>query len=257
MFEDIWFYLAIVLGVTTVALIVLFLIERERRLLILKGAGGSVEKAISPEEALLRRAGKSVSEEALREVRNKLRVLDVEREILSYAIRRLYEAHAEGKITSEERDSLAIKYREDLERIKQEMARGESIIALSDLEKMQEEFIKMFSEKLDALNRRIEELRAIAGLKPPEQVVSPKVEDKAEAAEQQAPPAQQEPAEQAEKQVSQRRRREAAKPRAAEQASEREADVDEKPGGAEESIERIMAEIEKVLSRLNQMEVEE
>ena len=39
--------------------------------------------------------------------KDELRMLDLERDILGDAIRRLYEAHAEGKITEQERDKLA------------------------------------------------------------------------------------------------------------------------------------------------------
>lgn len=256
MLEGIWFYLAIILGVTTVALIVLFLIERERRRLILREVKGRAEAAAGSEGVLIPKAGKSVSDEVVKEVKNRLRVLDIEREILSYAIRRLYEAHAEGKITLEERESLALKYREDLERIKQEIARGESIIALNDLERMQEEFIKMFSEKIEVINRRIEELKAIAGLRMLEKAAGQRAETKAtEAAERpEEPPAQQgEP----EKQPAQRRQREAAKPKASEQLPEHGGEAGERAAEADKSIKQIMAEIEKVLSRLSQMEVEE
>ena len=50
---------------------------------------------------------KSVSREEAGRARDELRILDLEREILSDAIRRLYEAHAEGKISEEERERLA------------------------------------------------------------------------------------------------------------------------------------------------------
>jgi len=242
--EEIWFYLTIVLWVAMIASLVVFLMERER-----KRPEGEM-KNVAAEKILS--GVRSVPEDVLREVKGKLRVLDLEREILSYAIRRLYEAQAEGKITSEEREALAKKYREDLERVKEEIARGESIIALNELERMQEEFIKMFSERLEVINRRIEELRVIAGLKPIEQAIKPVKEEVKEQA-----PTQHE---QAEKPSVQKKRRETVKPKAAEGS---EGEVEEKPiesierDEADKSIEKIVAEIERVLSKLNQIEVEE
>jgi len=243
--EEVWFYLAVVFALMAVVSIVLFLMERESKKRAAIGGGGTTRGGLT-EGILPLSVSKSVSDEVVKKTRDRLRVLDIEREILSYAIRRLYEAHAEGKITVEERDSLALKYKEDLERIKQEIARGESIIALNELERMQEEFIKMFSEKFEVLNRRIEELKSIAGLAVSEQIPKPK-----EIAATQP--------QQAEKTPSPRKKREATKPKA---------DIEQPPPAAEETtkeeeseaekrVEQIMAEIEKVLSRLSQIEVEE
>jgi len=231
--EEIWFYLTVIFGVAALASIVMFVMERERRKVPTQMPSSSGATWPFP-------TVRSIPDETVKETRDRLRILDLEREILSYAIRRLYEAHAEGKITAEERDSLAQKYREDLERIRQEIARGESIIALSELERMQEEFIKMFSEKLETLNRRIEDLRAIAGLAPPAPTPKPREEAVTQQPEKVAAP---------------RRRKEVPKPSVPSEET-RAAEVGVK-GEAERRVEQIMAEVEKVLSRLSQMEVEE
>jgi len=245
--EYIWFYLTVVFGVIAVASIILLLMEIERRKKIPVESKKEPRESNLAEIALPWTISKTVPDEAVKEAKDKLRVLDLEREILSYAIRRLYEAQAEGKITVEERDSLALKYKEDLERIKQEIARGESIIALSELERMQEEFIRMFSERFEALNKRIEELRAIAGLSPPKPIIKPK-EEKEEVTEE-TPTAHP-------KRAPTKRRRETTKSRAAVQQKTAEIRVDEK-SEADKRIERIMAEIEKALNRLSQIEIEE
>lgn len=255
--EDIWFYLAMAFGLVAIALLVLVLMERERRKKLpqeseenLKRAGlAEIGKALPLTISL----GRSVPEETVKETRDKLRILELEREILSYAIRRLYEAQAEGKITVEERDILALKYKEDLERIKQEIARGESIIALSELERMQEEFIKMFSERIDILNKRIEELRAIAGLAPPKPLTKPKEAEKSE--EHAQPERLAQPS--APSTLMPRKRRETPKPAASagEEEKATKAERAEK-SEAEKKVEQIMAEVEKVLNRLSQMEIE-
>ncbi|MEM2961060.1 MAG: hypothetical protein QXU67_05585 [Candidatus Bathyarchaeia archaeon] len=244
--EDyIWFYLAVIFGFAVIALIALLFMEWEKKRKILSEPEKTVKRDLTG--VLPQAASKTVSDDLIKETKDKLRILDLEREILSYAIRRLYEAHAEGKITAEERDSLTLKYKEDLDRIKQEIARGESIIALNEMERMQEDFIKMFSEKFEILNRRIEELRAITGLAPQPLIVKPgepeKEKEEAEALPQQP-----------EKASVQRRRKEAVKPKATAEQPEKEK-VEE--GEAEKRVEQIMAEVEKVLNRLSQMEIEE
>lgn len=241
---DLWFYLTVVFGVTLVALIMLWLMEREKRKIALRFEKPPVSG--SPPEKWPWPTGKTVSDEAIKEAKDKLRVLELEREILSYAIRRLYEAQAEGKISVEERDSLILKYREDLERVKQEIARGESIIALNELERMQEEFIKMFSERFETLNRRIEELRTITGLAPPPAELATKPKEAVREKEEEQP----------EKTPAPRRRREGAKPKSVtEQPSSEKEEREESE--ADKRIEQIMAEVEKVLSRLSQIEIEE
>ncbi|MCD6470903.1 hypothetical protein J7L29_08940 [Candidatus Bathyarchaeota archaeon] len=242
------FYLTVILGIAVVALAVLLLIERGRK-------EKPVQKIEEKSGENLVRGwswpiSKTVSDEVVENVKNRLRVLEIEREILSYAIRRLYEAQAEGKITAEERDNLILKYKDDLERVKQEIARGESIIALNELEKMQEEFVKMFSEKFEALTKRIEELKAIANLAAPTSrlVVEPVKAPKEEVEKK------------VEKTPTPKRKKEKAKPKeAAEQPSPRNVEKSEEIEETEDEqdIRQIVAEVEKVLSKLSQMEIEE
>ncbi|MDH5690110.1 MAG: hypothetical protein OEY81_01605, partial [Candidatus Bathyarchaeota archaeon] len=74
--------------------------------------------------------------------RKELRLLDVEREILSYGIRRLYEAQAEGKISEKERERLAQGYKHRMLEIKDSISENESVVALHELEGMQKDLIK-------------------------------------------------------------------------------------------------------------------
>ncbi|MDH5439216.1 MAG: hypothetical protein OEZ48_05745 [Candidatus Bathyarchaeota archaeon] len=175
----------------------------------------------------------------MEEAKDKLRVLGLEREILSYAIRHLYEAQAEGKITEEERNGLAEKYKEDMRRISEQVSRGESVIALDELEGMQEDLLKLFSERFDELSARIEDLRIRSGFEP----VGPK-EAAAEEKEVLVAPEELEVSEGA---AETKKRRRADRKKAAPTAKSE----------AERKVERIMAEVEKVLARLEQMEVSE
>ncbi len=178
---------------------------------------------------------KTVSPEDAARAREELRILDLEREILSDAIRKLYEAHAEGKITEEERDRLAQTYKERMMIVKEAIAKDESLVALHELEAMQEDLIKLFSERFDEINAKIEELRSKVEAKPLKEItiLTPKPSKPAEIEEK----PEEEAGEKAKK-----RRKPPAKPSPRTEAEKR--------------IEEIRAEVEKVLERLGQMEIE-
>jgi len=174
---------------------------------------------------------KSVSSQDASQAREELRILDLEREILSDAIRRLYEAHAEGKITEEERERLAKTYKSRMMTVKEAISKDESLVALNELEAMQEDLIKLFSERFDEITEKVETLRSKVEVKPIKEITIPAAK---------APPTREKPA--AEAETKRKRKREPAKPSPKTEAEKR--------------IEKIRAEVEKVLERLGQMEVE-
>jgi len=169
---------------------------------------------------------RSVTSDDAKKAQDELRMLDLEREILSYAIQRLYEAQAEGKISEEERERLALGYKERMLKIKDTISRKESVVALHELETMQEDLVKLFSERFDEVNTKIEDLRSRLEFKPVMEVPIPSP----------APPS-------AEPEKERRRARKPPPP------------VPKKTE-AEKRIEEIRAEVEKVLERLGQIEVE-
>ncbi|MDH5419274.1 MAG: hypothetical protein OEX06_02960 [Candidatus Bathyarchaeota archaeon] len=170
------------------------------------------------------KAERSVTSADAKKAQDELRILDLEREILSHAIRRLYEAQAEGKISEEERDRLAQGYKGRMLEIKEMISKGESVVALHELETMQEDLIKLFNERFDEINEKIGNLRSSLEFEPVKEVPIPSP----------APPYA--PSEKAE--------RKARKPSAPKKTE------------AEKRIEEIRAEVEKVLERLGQIEVE-
>lgn len=229
-----WLYIAVAFGSIIVVLIAFFMMRIEKR----SATGKSVDvPRLELERPLPFKVTRSITQTEAEEAKNKVRILSLEREILSYAIRRLYEAQAEGVINEEERDRLAEKYKEDMRRINEDISRGESVIALNELEKMQGDLLKLFSERFEELGKKVDEMRVRSGLEVIEPLVEVERERPAEAGPSGAPTA-----------VRETRRREAAekKPAAAPEKS-----------GAERKIEQIMAEVEKVLARLEQMEASE
>lgn len=182
---------------------------------------------------------KSVQTEAALQAKDELRMLDLEREILSDAIRRLYEAQADGKITEQERDKLAESYKSRMMTVKDAISKDESVVALHELETMQQDLMKLFSERFDDLNVKIEELRSKAEARPIKEIAVPTTAVKALSKAQ----TDMESEKETDEEKAKRKRKTAAK--ASTPRSE-----------AEKRIEEIRSEVEKVLDRLGQMESE-
>ncbi len=177
---------------------------------------------------------KSVSSDEAGHAKDELRILDLERGILSDAIRRLYEAHAEGKISEEERERLAQTYKSRMMTVKDAISKDESVVALHELEAMQEDLMKLFSERFDDLSGKIDELRAKTETKSLKEISIP-VQEEASASTDE------------EKTTTDEKTKKKRKPPSAKPSQRTE---------AEKRIEEIRNEVEKVLDRLGQMEIE-
>jgi hypothetical protein len=183
---------------------------------------------------------KSVQTSDASHAKDELRTLDLEREILSDAIRHLYEAQAEGKITEQERERLAGTYKARMGTVKESIEKDETIVALNELEGMQEDLMKLFSERFGELNNKVEELRTRIDVKPLKEIrVQMPVADKKEV------PVELEEAELAEGE-------DAEKPKKRKRPEEKQTTKTE----AEQRVDEIRSEVERVLDKLGQMEIE-
>ena len=176
---------------------------------------------------------KSVQSTDASHAKDELRILDLEREILSDAIRRLYEAHAEGKISEQERERLAGSYKSRMMAVKGSMAKDETIVALHELEGMQEDLMKLFSERFGDLSSKVEELRTKIDVQSVKEIAvkMPKAQMLEEIE-----------SEEEEKKKPKRKKKTAEKPSPKTEAEKR--------------IAEIRNEVEKVLDKLGQMEIE-
>jgi len=230
-FDEALIYAIIVIGAIIACLIVIYAMKKRSK----KEEGILEEEKFKAESrGLPFKIVKSVSPEDAARAREQLRILDLEREILSDAIRRLYEAHAEGKITEEERERLAETYKSRMMTVKEAISKDESLVTLHELEAMQEDLIKLFSERFDELIAKSEELRSKVEAKPIKEITIPM-------AKAQPTPRPEE------------------KPEGEEKAKRKRKPTPAKPSPrteAEKRIEEIRAEVEKVLDRLGQMEIE-
>jgi hypothetical protein len=187
---------------------------------------------------------KSIQGNDASHAKDELRILDLEREILSDAIRHLYEAHAEGKISEQERERLAGTYKTRMSTVKDSIAKDETIVALHELEGMQEDLMKLFSERFGELSSKVEELRTRIDVKPLKEIkvqlpTQPTAAEKKEKAD------EEEKIEETEGETGKPKKRKKTEPEEPSAKTE-----------AEQRIEQIRGEVEKVLDKLGQMEIE-
>jgi len=221
-FEQPWLDVLIAGGAIAVAVIVLYAMRSRK-----KPIEKSLENQVETRKSWLPfKSQRTVTHEEAKKSKERLKRLELEREILSYAIRRLYEAQAEGRISEEERESLAHRYKTRMMKVRDSISNSESVVALQELETMQQDLIKLFSERFDELGDKVEELRTRLEVEPVKEVPIPAPTTK----EMESP-------------IKERRkgRKRPAAPRKTD---------------AEKRIEEIRAEVEKVLERLGQIEVE-
>jgi hypothetical protein len=222
---------AIVVVVTIACVIVIYAMRKMGK----PSAETSRKSEREPEfKGLPFKVTKSVQTNDASHAKDELRILDLEREILSDSIRRLYEAHAEGKINEQERERLAASYKSRMKAVKESMAKDETIVALHELEGMREDLMKLFSERFGDLSTKVEELRSKIDVQAVKEipVKMPKTSmlEELEAEEEE----------------------EKKKPKKRRKASEKPSPKSE----AEKRIEEMRTEVEKVLDRLGQMEIE-
>ncbi len=211
---------AVAIGAVIVALIAIYMMRTERK----KKVSEEPSEAKEVSSILSMKSGRTVTNFDAQKSQKELSRLDVEREILSFGIRRIYEAHAEGKIDEKERDRLAEDYKTKIKDIKDSINENESVVALHELEGMQEDLVKLFNERFDEINKKIGGLRINLDIAPKPVAPKPKPVALSPSPEK-----------------TESKRRKPSKPKKTE---------------AEERIDQIRSEVEKVLERLGQMETE-
>jgi hypothetical protein len=236
-----WLNLIIAGGVAAAAIIIalVFIYTTRNKEKRKKPTEKPVASMMDARESWLSRALKTdrtITVDEAKKAKDELKIMDLEREVLSYAIRRLYEAQAEGKITEEERERLARWYKSRMMEVRDTINRNESVVALHELETMQEDLVKLFSNRFDELNKKVEEMRSSLNLKTEEAQVE------------RASTPQLELEEEAESEKEKEKKRARKKPTPSTEPSGKTQ--------AEKRIEEIKSEVEKVLERLGQIETE-
>ena len=174
---------------------------------------------------------KTVTESDIAKARNKLRVANLERDIIGDALTKIYEAEAKGTINEPEKNQMIQPYKNDLKRVDGEIDTYKETVDLYELEAAKEDLFKRFQETFLDIQARIEKIRPSLNLpastetKPAEPKPAPAKTEPEEQTDENAPPKEKPPREKARNK-------------------------------AEEKIETIREEVLKAMERLEQIETE-
>jgi len=174
---------------------------------------------------------KTVTDADIGRARNRLRVANLERDIIGDALTKIYEAEAKGTINETEKNQMIQPYKSDLKRVDAEIDTYKRTVDLYELEAAKEDLFKRFQETFLDIQARIEKIKPSLNLpgstetKPAEPNPAPAKTEPTELTEQNAPPKEKPPREKARNK-------------------------------AEEKIETIREEVLKAMERLEQIETE-
>src|SRR2546421_11678530 len=82
---------------------------------------------------------KTITEADITKARNRLRVANLERDIIGDALTKIYEAEAKGTITEPEKNQMVQPYKNDLKRVDAEIDVNKKIVDLHELESAKED----------------------------------------------------------------------------------------------------------------------
>jgi hypothetical protein len=162
----------IALGVASGSLIAYFYTKRARTINGERHGSEKEPKFLNISDKEIQRL---IPKSKLEQTRRELKTLLLEKDLVSAALTRLYEAEVAHEITREEREILSLKYTEELKALNEKILKIDAFVEVGDLETLREQLIELVTQKMDAIERRIERTRANAGpllseiIKPPTQ----------------------------------------------------------------------------------------
>jgi len=121
----------------------------------------------------------TVSSSDLDKSRREMRTVMVERDLLSSALMKLYEAENEGRITKEEREMISKRYSEQIKNLQTKLKDVELVVEVGELENLRNELVSLFEQKIQNIEGRLDAAKQRLGVVAPEIVkkeVAPRVD---------------------------------------------------------------------------------
>lgn len=115
--------------------------------------------------------------------RREMRTIMVERDLLSSAMMKLYEAESEGRITREEREMISKRYSDQIKDLQSKLKDVELVVEVGELEGLRSELVTLFESKIQNIEVRLDTAKQRLGPAvptPPKKEVPPKVEKAAD-----------------------------------------------------------------------------
>jgi hypothetical protein len=117
---------------------------------------------------------KTVTVEELERSKREMRTLMLERDLLSSALTKVYEAENEGKITREEREMIAKRYSTQIRDLESKLTSKELMVEVGELEGLRDELMTLFKEKISNIETRLDQAKErLPSLSQPEKPESP------------------------------------------------------------------------------------
>ena len=118
---------------------------------------------------------KTIGQDELERSKRELRTIVLERDLLSAALTRIYEAETDGQITREERESIAKRYSQQIRDIESKLRDRELLVEVGELEQLRDELVSLFRQKIENIEARLDQAKDRLQPARPEIVVSPEV----------------------------------------------------------------------------------
>ena len=112
----------------------------------------------------------TVSSSDLDRSRREMRTIMVERDLLSSALMKLYEAENEGRITKEEREMISKRYSEQIKDLQAKLKDVELVVEVGELESLRNELVTLFTQKIQNIEGRLDAAKQRLGVVAPEAI---------------------------------------------------------------------------------------
>ena len=115
-------------------------------------------KALTRDDAgRLKTATFSLAE--LERSRREMRTIVLERDLLSSALMKLYEAETEGRITKEEREMITKRYTGQIKSFESKLKDVELVVEVGELERLRDDLLSLFRDKVQNIEARLEQAK--------------------------------------------------------------------------------------------------
>jgi len=125
---------------------------------------------IATSDASGRTVQSTVTSADLEHSRREMRTIMVERDLLSSAMMKLYEAETEGRITREEREMISKRYSDQIRDLQSKLKDVELVVEVGELEGLRNELVGLFQGKIQNIEARLDIARQRLGPAAPQPV---------------------------------------------------------------------------------------
>ena len=102
---------------------------------------------------------RAITTDELEASKREMRTLVLERDLLSAALTKVYEAETDGRITREEREAIARRYSSQIRDLESKLRDRELVVEVGELEGLRDELVTLFKEKIQNIESRLDATR--------------------------------------------------------------------------------------------------